>query len=127
MNLIEQIKEKTGIDVTNKCRERENVYAKAIYSKIMHDEYGYGTSKIAKLLKLAQHGTVINQIDSIFPEAINNSKFHRKLYYELLGIEDPRESPDAIVSKKLIEEIMQDYKFFIKPHHKRQLDKLLNK
>ena len=129
MRLIEEIKEKTGVDVRTKRRRRDEVYAKAVCSKIMHEQYGLGFSMIAQHLELDQHGTVMNQINNIFPEAMSNSKQYRELYYDLLGKIDPeiQKQKDSVLEApvKLLEEILEGYSFWLKPYHKRQLEELL--
>ncbi len=89
MNLIEDIKEKTGIDVRTKRRRQEEVYAKAIYSKIMHGVHGYSFKYIQRMLKAKSHSSIMNQVNNIFPVAMDHSKLYRDLYYELTSDKDP--------------------------------------
>ena len=128
-SLIEEIKEKTGIDVKTKRRRRDEVYAKAVYSKIMHGVHGRSFKSIHRSLGTKTHVCIMNQINNVFPEAMINSKQYRELYYDLLNKIDPeiQKQKDSVLEApvKLLEEILKDYSFWLKPHHKRQLESLL--
>ena len=136
MNLIEEIKEKTGIDITKKSRIQETVYSRAVYYKISRDNNIFTSLQRLGDTCNQSHCQVLHSIRNVFPTAIKYSKHHRELYYELLGIVDPeiqkekdnaleRLKMDSRIRKSLVRELLSEYNFFIKPHHKRQLEDLL--
>lgn len=135
MKLIEEIKEKTGVDVRDKCRKRDNVYTRTIYYKLLRDNELKSYQSIGDTCNQT-HCQVLHSIKNIFPVLMKHSETHRALYYELLGIIDPvilkeKESAlqrlrmDTRIRKSLIVELLSEYNFFIKPHHKRRLEDLL--
>lgn len=127
MNYIERIKEITGIDITEKTREREVVFARSIYYKILRDTTLLSFKEIGSTTN-QKHSTVLLSIERITPDAMK-SKPHRALYYELLGKKDPDillETENNIeVSKELLRSILNDCSFWLKPNTKRQLEKLV--
>lgn len=129
MNLLERIKEKTGIDIAEQNRKEDVTFIRSIYCKIMRDTTRRSLEVIGKTINRG-HCTVLHNINNIFPHAMK-SKPHRALYYELLKEPDPETLLDKNIHlktlKPLLEEILIDVNFWLKPHHKRQLEELLKK
>ena len=127
---IKQILDITGFDVRIYDRSREALYYRSIFCYIAYNHFGYGCYRIANILK-REHGSVENMVKKVFHEAVKYSKIHRELYFKLINKKDPEileeTETTTTIDKSLIKDVLDKSGFFLKPHHKRQLEKLLNK
>jgi len=94
MNIIQEIKKETGIDVTLKCRKRANVELKSLASYVLRKK-GLSLQIIANELNL-NHATIIHHL-KIYNDFKRNNKELEVLEELLTGIIIEKKPDDSLL------------------------------
>ncbi len=82
-----EVEQATMQDLSTKRRQRELVYARAIYFKLCKEKTTLTLQQIASTLDL-NHATVLHAINNVFPEMIMHEPLYREIYETIRDQED---------------------------------------
>lgn len=99
-NIKEAVDMVTGLDISELTRQREYVYARALYYKIALSYTGATYHKIINEVGVKQHGTLLSAVEQF--ESILKYRNYKQLYdscLEVLGVEAEKEEEEELKEK----------------------------
>ncbi len=82
-----EVEQATMQDLSVKRRQRELVYARAIYFKLCKEKSTLTLQQIADTLGV-NHATVLHGIKNVFPEMMNHEPLYKEIYESIRDQED---------------------------------------
>lgn len=82
-----EVEQATMQDLSVKRRQRELVYARAIYFKLCKEKSTLTLQQIADTLGV-NHATVLHAIKNVFPEMMNHEPLYKEIYESIRDQED---------------------------------------
>ncbi len=82
-----EVEEATMQDLSSRRRQRELVYARAIYFKLCKEKTTLTLQQIADTLGV-NHATVLHAIKNVFPEMVAHEPLYKEIYESIRDQED---------------------------------------